>query len=68
MLLGIALATIGLVAACVVSVVFRPDADALRPIDGEVPEEEPDGHQIVVDGTQGDADAPAPDDSRPPAR
>ncbi len=33
MLLGIAVATITLVAACVVSLVLRPDPELLRPID-----------------------------------
>lgn len=33
--MGIAVTTITLVAACVVSVVFRPDREMLRPIDNE---------------------------------
>jgi len=35
MLLGIAVATGALVAACAVSLVLRPDAEMLRPIDGQ---------------------------------
>lgn len=36
-LLGIVLAAVALAAACVVSIVFRPDSESLRPIDGEDP-------------------------------
>jgi hypothetical protein len=49
MLLGIAIATIALVAACVVSVVFRPDPEALRPIDGGSREESGEPQPEVAD-------------------
>ena len=37
MLLEIGIATVTLVAACVVSLALKPDAETLRPIDGQSP-------------------------------
>jgi hypothetical protein len=53
MLLGVAIATIALVAACLISIVFRPDPEVLRPIDGEGPEESGEG-QADVHGARRD--------------
>jgi hypothetical protein len=63
MLLGIAIATIALVAACVVSVVFRPDPEALRPIDGRSAEESGEPPPEVADG-RAEEDSTTPDDPR----
>jgi hypothetical protein len=66
MLLGVALATSALVAACVVSVVFRPDPEALRPIDGQIPEEPGEGRG-GIDGVLREAGSNASDESSPTA-
>lgn len=57
MLLGVAVATVTLVAACVVSVVFGPDAEVLNPIDGRSSSRGSDGNPGVDCSLGSDATA-----------